>query len=100
MYTAWWFEPKCDPDDQVLNLHGEYENDPALHSEWQSIPSNQFIYIVKKNSEFKKYIVTRGFGDATFIPLSTRPRIQTKLSWLTTTLMGDLIMPPVPGGDE
>ena len=50
--------------------------------------------------EIKKYIITRGFGDATVIPLSETPSIQKKLSWLTTTLMGGLDRPEIPGEES
>jgi hypothetical protein len=94
-YTVWWHKP----EDDKLTIQGEFDKDPMCTSasKWKDIPAVQFLYIVKKDKEYKRYIITRGFGDATVIPLSETPEIQNKLSWLTTTLMGALDAPEVPG---
>jgi hypothetical protein len=95
-YMVWWHKP----EDDKLIVQGEFDKDPMIANKWKEIPIEQFIYIVKKDKEYKRYIITLGFGDATVIPLSETPAIQTKLSWLTTTLMGALYAPEIPGEDE
>jgi hypothetical protein len=95
-WTVWWHTP----EEGVLVEQGEFDQEPVGAGKWGSVPADQFIYIVKKDREYKRYIITRGFGEATVIPLSERPIIQKKLSWLTTTLMGALDAPEVPGEDD
>ncbi len=93
-YAAWWHKP----GDLELTSQGEFDQEPVSANKWRDISVDQFLYYVKKNDkEIKKYIITWGFGDATVIPLSETPSIQKKLSWLTTTLMGGLDVPEVPG---
>lgn len=92
-YTVLWHTPES----ETLYTQGEYDKEPVSAGNWSDIPAEQFIYIVKKHKEYSRYIITRGFGDATVIPLSKTPTIQKKLSWLTTTLMGALDGPEVPG---
>jgi len=92
-YTVWWHKP----DDDKLMVQGKFDKDPMIANKWKEIPAEQFIYIIKRDKEYKRYIITSGFGDATVIPLSETPAIQKKLSWLTTTLMGDLVALDVPG---
>jgi hypothetical protein len=92
-YMAWWHKP----EDDKLTVHGEFDREPMAANKWSDIKADQFLYIVKKDKTIKKYIITRGFGEATVIPLSETPKIQKKLSWLTTTLMGALDAPEVPG---
>jgi len=93
-YTVWWHKP----GDMQLTLQGEFDKEPVSANKWSDISADQFLYYVKKgDKDIKKYIITRGFGDATVIPLSETPSIQKKLSWLTTTLMGGLDAPEIPG---
>ena len=95
-YDVWWHAP----GDEMLTVQGSFEHDPVSTGAWNAVPAEQFIYIVKKDKEYKRYIITRGFGDATVIPLNRRPEIQGKLGWLTTTLMGALDGPEAPGEDD
>lgn len=92
-YTVWWHKP----EDNKLTLQGEFDEEPMSTNKWSDISAEQFLYYVKKDEEIKKYIITRGFGDATVIPLTEMSKVQKKLSWLTTTLMGALDAPEVPG---
>ena len=95
-YEVWWFIPGS----EKLTKRGEFSVEPVAACKWTDIPAEQFIYIVKKDGKYKRYIITKCFGDATVIPLSERPAIQKKLSWLTTTLMGGLDGPYAPGEDD
>lgn len=95
-YEVWWFDPNA----EILIKQGAFDQDPVATDMWRGVPVEQFIYIVKKDGKYKRYIITRGFGDATVIPLSERPNVQKKLSWLTTTLMGGLDGPYAPGEES
>jgi len=95
-YQVWWHTPES----SKLMSQGEFDKEPVAANKWKEIPYEQFIYIVKKDTEYKRYIITAGFGDATVIPLSETPKFQKKLSWLTTTLMGGLDGPCAPGEDD
>jgi hypothetical protein len=95
-YEAWWHKP----GDSELNPLGEYQFNPCETGEWKNVPVQQFIYVVKTSEDIKRYIVTKGFGDGTLIPLNPRPSVQSKLAWLTVVLKGDLKMPEVPGETE
>ena len=95
-YEVWWFKPGS----EKLTKRGEFSVDPVVACRWVDIPAEQFIYIVKKDGKYKRYIITKGFGDATVIPLTETPNVQKKLSWLTTTLMGGLDGPYAPGEDD
>jgi hypothetical protein len=93
---VWWFDPSAG----ILIEQGEFDKEPVASDKWKAVPVEQFIYIVKKDTKYKRYIITRGFGDATVIPLTDKSNIQKKLSWLTTTLMGNLDGPYAPGEDD
>ena len=95
-YEAWWHKP----GDSELNSLGEYQFNPCETCEWKNVPVQQFIYVVKTSEDIKRYIVTKGFGDGTIIPLNPPPSVQSKLAWLTVVLKGDLKMPEVPGETE
>lgn len=92
-YEVWWHKP----GDSELNSLGEYQFHPC---EWKNVPVEQFIYVVKTSEDIKRYLVTKGFGEATLIPLNPKPPVGSKLEWLTVVLKGDLKMPEVPGETE
>ena len=100
-YRLYWHVPRADE----AILAAEFDDQATARDSVAEIKNgvSQYIAIIEHKGECRRYLVSRGCGDLTVIPMDHGPgwsKQQETVSNIVNFVMARDEFPPVPGEDE